>query len=121
VVLVKPLEAHAAVVYSLSRLLDPNLSRLLCWTKFFLVLAIRLSFKKLMCVHKIGTVRCHCIFAALNEDVPIVKQLLLAGADPLAPDAVLDTVLLWAYAGDTNPALMDGWRNMSFSTLFFLK
>ena len=30
-------------------------------------------------------------FAALNEDVPIVKQLLLAGADPLAPDAVLDT------------------------------
>eukprot|EP00434_Breviolum_minutum_P014051 symbB.v1.2.012392.t1/scaffold857.1/size218589/7 len=60
-------------------------------------------------------------FAALNEDVPIVKQLLLAGADPLAPDAVLDTALLWAYAADTRAALMDGcWRNMSFSTLFLL-
>ena len=56
-------------------------------------------------------------FAALNEDVPIVKQLLLAGADPLAPDAVLDTVLLWAYAAGTNPALTDGWRNMSFMFL----
>lgn len=60
-------------------------------------------------------------FAAVKEEVVVVKQLLLAGADALAPDTDNYIPLLWADEADTRAALMDGcWGKLSFVMVLHL-
>eukprot|EP00438_Fugacium_kawagutii_P027022 Skav232520 [mRNA] locus=scaffold1096:926666:934699:- [translate_table: standard] len=60
-------------------------------------------------------------FAAISENVDLVKRLIAAGADALAPNTEDGIPLLWCHEVDTTAALLDGcWQQMSFTLLLLL-
>jgi hypothetical protein len=60
-------------------------------------------------------------YAADLENACIVRQLISAGADSLAPNSDNEVPLLIACEADTRAALMDGcWHSLSYLILFLL-